>query len=417
MKTFKFFQVLLVLFFLPVLCASQTNGTLLIVADKDCDLVIDGGNNKKLMASQPLKIDLSEGEHYIQCSLLDKSEKNMVVTIEPTKQKVVKLQFSELASSQSNATSTEKKKLEPISVANLNFTIPGQVLNILTTSSGEEKGVELPTFFYAFDEGDEVYMDCNIENEKGGIILEVKTEPENLTVYSNRDFKKISNEKFKVNKRGIYKFIFSTNHGWDRKCRFSIRRLPTDESKINFNTTAIKKKKFKTVAVQEPSTYFINSTNNETFKGGKSRISIPVTLPKNTVEWYYIVSSTRNEDEIKGTTKQFHLLGDLNKAISGINPTSTVLNLAMNLITQPPGADYCNVYLLDYTNLGYFSNKQKFSFILQGSRENVTSGVVKVNCCNSGQIYLAMQNPDTWYGIHLGIEIVAIVTEEGYNLD
>ena len=110
-------------------------------------------------------------------------------------------------------------------------------------------------------------------------------------------------------------------------------------------------------------------------------------------------------------------IADLNKAVAGLNPTTNIVSIAMNLIAQPPGANYCDVYLLDYTNRSYFLNKQQFSYNLQGSRQNVTSAAIKINCCNTGQYYLAFKNPDTWYGIHLGIEVVAIVADEGYQLD
>jgi hypothetical protein len=412
----KTIQILLT-FLLPIHLLAQAKGNILIIADKECELTIDGEKKSNLIASQPLKVELEEGEHYIQCICLDKIEKAQVVSVESVKQKVIKIQFTESEPSKTVSGNSGNKKLEPILVANLNFTIPGQVLNVLTVAGGGEKGVELPTFVYAFEEGDEVHMDCTLENEKGSIVLEVTTEPENLTIYSNRDFKKMSNEKFIVNKRGIYKFVFSTNHGWDRKGRFTIKRVPKDESKISFNTTAIKKKQFKTVTIQEPSTHFVNSISNEDFKGGKSRIVIPVNLPNNTIEWYYIISSTRDEQEIKSTMKQFHLLGDLNKAVVGLNPTTTAVNIAMNLITQPPGANYCDIYLLDYANQGSFLAKQKFSCLIQGSRENVTSAAVKIDCCKTGQYYLAIKNPDSWYGIYVGIEIVAIVADEGYQLD
>lgn len=397
-------------------CYSQMVGSILLVTDKECEVSIDGTNMGKSQPNQPKKYDLAEGEHYLQCVTSEKIEKSQIVAVESQKQKVVKLSFSE-SSAPATVTAPEKRKIEPITVASLNFQIPGQVLNVLTAAAGNEKGVDLPTFYYAFEDGDEVFIDCNLENEKGSINLEVKTEPENLPVYSNMDFKMISSGKFKVNKRGIYKFIFSTSSGWDRKGRFTVKRLPSDESKINFNTTAIKKKKYKAVSVHEPSNFYLNSTSNEDFKGGKSRIALPVSLPPNTVEWYYVISSTRDESEIKATTKQFRLLGDLNKAVSGLNPTTTALNIAMNLITQPPGADYCDAYLLDYANQGYFLAKQAFKYTIQGSRVHVTSATAKINCCNLGQWYLAIQNPDSWYGIHVGVEVVAIVTDEGYELD
>ncbi|MCB0534743.1 MAG: hypothetical protein KDD14_21240 [Saprospiraceae bacterium] len=411
----KISHLLLCIVLSQIYSHSQNIGSILFVTDKECDFSIDGTSMGKALPNQPKKYDLAEGEHYLQCITLEKVEKSQIVTVESQKQKVIKLSFS--MSPVHSTAAGEKRKIEPITVASLNFQIPGQVLNVLTAAAGNEKGVDLPTFYYAFEEGDEVLLDCRLENEKGSINLEVRTEPENLPVYSNMDFKMITNGIFKVNKRSIYKFIFSTSSGWDRKGQLSIKRVPSDETKINFNTTAIKKKKYKAISIHEPSAFYLNSTSNEDFKGGKSRIVIPVNLPQNTVEWYYVISSTRNEAEIKASMKQFQLLGDINKAIAGLNPTTTALNIAMNLITQPPGADYCDVYLMDYYNQGNFLAKQQFKYTIQGSREHITSASAKINCCNQGQWYLAIQNPDTWYGIHVGVEVVAIVADEGYELE
>jgi hypothetical protein len=421
MKNNKTARLLLLVWgIFPIFLNAQSNGSLLLISDKTCELLVDGGDKKNVTANQPLKIELTTGEHYLQCTTSEKVEQNQIVTIDAGKQKVIKLLFTGNQSAPISAFPSQgQKKLEPLIVANLNFEIPGQVANVLSAAANEDDdtGLDLPTFYFAFEEGDEVIMDCTLESEKGSIIMEVQTEPEHLPIYSRRDFKKLSNEKFKVQKRGIYKFIFSTNNGWDRKGRLAIKRLPADESKVNFNTTAIKKKKYKTVTIQAPSTYYINSTSNEDFKGGKSRIVIPVSVPPNTMEWYYVVSATRDENEIKKTMQQFRLLGDLNKVISGINPTTKALNIAMDLITRPPGGDHCDVYLTDAGNRDLFASKKAFTYSSQGSRENVTSAAVKVNCCNKGQFYLAVRNMDGFHGIHIGIEVVAIVLEEGYELD
>lgn len=399
--------------------AGQNTGSLLLITDKTCDLSIDGEKSKKVEAGQPAKFDLSVGEHYVQCVSADKIERNQIATIEASKQKVLKLQFDAPAPLTGAANGNDLTKPALIQVASLNFEVPGQVMSALSAAVAEEEdeSEDLPTFVFAFEEGDEVYLDCKLENEKGSINLKVMVEPEHVMIFSKRDFKKLSNEKFKVNKRGIYKFVLSTNHSWNRKGSIRIHRLPANAASVNFNTSAVKKKKYKAVTVHEPSKFYINSVSNEDFKGGKSRISIPVTLPKNTIEWYYIIAATRNENEINKTMKQFKLLGDLNKALAGLNPTSVAVNVAMNLISLPPGGDYCNVYLLDQDNSNLFRAGQKFYVFTQGCRENVSSAAVKVDCCKSGPLYIGMSNPDYMHGIHIGLEVVAIVRDEVYELD
>ena len=84
------------------------------------------------------------------------------------------------------------------------------------------------------------------------------------------------------------------------------------------------------------------------------------------------------------------------------------------MFAQPPGADYCDIYLLDYANGNAFSSDQAFSYIIEGSRENLKSSTIKLDCClNENQYYLGIRNNDSLNGIHIGIEVVAII-KEGY---
>lgn len=39
--------------------------------------------------------------------------------------------------------------------------------------------------------------------------------------------------------------------------------------------------------VVSPSKYYINSGSNANFKGGNSRVIVPVDLPEGTTEWYW----------------------------------------------------------------------------------------------------------------------------------
>ena len=133
------------------------------------------------------------------------------------------------------------------------------------------------------------------------------------------------------------------------------------------------------------------------------------------MEWYYVVSASRDEAEIRSNLSNFSLLGDITKAVNGLNPASTALNLGINFITQPPGSDYCDVYLLRYENMELFKSDQNFSYILEGTRENVKSAKVKISCCKGVQYYIGIQNRDSFHGIHVGIEAIAITKKEFYD--
>ena len=94
-----------------------------------------------------------------------------------------------------------------------------------------------------------------------------------------------------------------------------------------------------------------------------------------------------------------------------IDQTGT-LSFGVNVLTQPPCANYCDIYLLDENNRAPFLNKDDgyWKNFSEGSRQNLMSGVVQVgNCCTSKNFYLGIKNPDYGYGIAVMIEIVAIV--------
>jgi len=73
------------------------------------------------------------------------------------------------------------------------------------------------------------------------------------------------------------------------------------------------------------------------FQGGTSRITFPVTLPPNTVEWYYTFAATRNQQEVQDTKSNMKLF----KELSDMVDHTGLLSIAVTALTQPPGADYC----------------------------------------------------------------------------
>ena len=162
------------------------------------------------------------------------------------------------------------------------------------------------------------------------------------------------------------------------------------------------------VKVQSDERFYINSRSNDVVKGGKSRIILPVNLPFNTIEWYYEFSASRNENDVISTMNSFALLKELTSYAEDKN---SMLNAVSNL-TPPPGANICDVYLVDKLNAELFRDKKEFQFDMNGSRENYKSGVVTISEVTNKQVYLAIKNPDNVYGIHVAFQIVAIVKNQ-----
>jgi hypothetical protein len=151
--------------------------------------------------------------------------------------------------------------------------------------------------------------------------------------------------------------------------------------------------------------FFLNGTGNEMLMDGKSRTVYPVVLPKGTVEWYYEFTASRNKEDIASYTQLFSLAGQLSKLID----KTGMVSAGIGLLTAPPGGDVCNVYLLN-NSYAAFRAKQKFSFWSTGSRTNYKSGVVELKGNSLANPMIGIDNPNLTYGIHVNIQVVAVVS-------
>lgn len=377
---------------------SQTvKGTILVIANTEAKVLVDGEELGVIDPNKPQKFEVTLGQHYLQViSTSDNSEKNHILEIEEGKQQVLKYEFEKKIAI---TNSTDK-----ILIAELDFNIPG-----IVTAAAQEN-FKYPTYLYAFEKGDEIVLNIDMTNAKGTNVIEVFTYPDGNTIYSNDSFRDLTDVKIKVRERGIYGFSFASNHAFDRDARFVIERIPESKDSNDFNTTVSWKETYKVEVVQKPQKFYINSGSHATFKGGKSRTTIPINLPDNTVKWYYEFSASRNESEVDNVSKTLDLAGEL----SSLLDQSGILQLGLSMLNQPPGSDYCDVYLIDHDNYTPFLSKQQFMQYPEGTRENLKSGVVEVECCHNSPLYLGLKNPDYKDGIHVVVEVAAIVKEEGW---
>jgi hypothetical protein len=292
------------------------------------------------------------------------------------------------------------QSFDPIVVTTQSINIPGALaVGSWANEHPSEQYPNYPKMYFGFAEGDEIIIDFATGNKKGTQIIEVTEFESKSVVYSNNQFQVLDGIRIKVSKTTVYKFEFGTNHVFDRQGKVTIKRIPATEANKNFNCnvtwktvndttfTVLEEKRkinssYETLTLQAPIDHFLNGGRHSRFQGGTSRITFPVTLPENTVEWYYTFAATRNQKDIQSTKSNMKLFSELSNLID----RSGILSIAVNALTQPPGADYCHVYLLRPDHFQAFQNKidDKWGYIPEGSRENLKSGVVKIqNCCKN----------------------------------
>lgn len=405
-------KIILFFLFSFVISILSGQGYLLVIPNADCEITVDGEMTESLTKNTPRKLTLIEGEHLIQAKGTE-GELMEIVQVEKDKQKVLKLVFGkekvDNAQKETIPQAEANSSEEPFRlVADLNLTLLGGINAIADESFDFDIHSDL---YYAFEEGDIVLLDGKITNKKGRFFIQIVAYPDMSPVYSKQKLEDLKNHQFPIHKRGIYIFRIGTSALFDKKVNLTIKRKPKNADKRNFRTRVEKRYRYESVKILEPGTYHVNSTSNETWRNGTNEIDIPISTPPNTVEWYYVISASRNKQEIDNNLKSTSLFKDLAKTLTNTDPTLAAINIGLNLFTKPPGSDYCDVYFLDYQNRSLFLNDQPFSHILVGSRKNVKSDIVKIKGGLEGQYYLGIENTDTFHGIHIGLEAVAVVQE------
>lgn len=379
-------------------------GHILLSVKEDCSVSVDGSFYKFLQLNKTEKIELEQGEHLLQVKSIKDSIKQdsmFVINVEAAKQKVVIFSFKD-----KNIPTTKELILTDIEVMT-----DGSLSNntIYTTNPGykDEKSISSPVMYYAFEKGDKISINVSMENNKGTNFIYVSVYPENKVVYSDREFKEIKDLIIDVTDRSIYRFAIGSNHLFGRKLKIKISRIPVSQEK--FNSNVIWQDTFIAHHVQRPQEFYLNSQTNIT--NGVTRVTVPVFLPKNTVEWYYIYTATRNQSN--NNTAGMKLFGEIAGALMGTG--GKILQLGIETLTVPPGDNFCNVYVLDRNNRDSFTRKLDFSYFIDGSRKNFKSSVVKVKNVHNYEYYIGLENPDFSHGIGVGVEIVAIVKEGFYR--
>ncbi len=271
---------------------------------------------------------------------------------------------------------------------------------------------EKELWFYV-QPGDKLNFSCSAEKKKRISKLTVTQYP-NTVLFQERKFKKLANElsfidaqfvkvTLENNNKEAITIAFKAEQISDKTVK-QVRFEQATDTSYGYPTTRFRKVEgLETMTVQNDK-FYLNSRSNALIKGGKRRVLLPIQLPENTTEWYYVLTASRNEEEVNSTRSTFNLASELSEYIK----KEESLQNSVNTLAPPPGADICDVYLMDQTNAELFKGKKTFKYDLSSSRENYKSGVIKVKNSGGRDIYIGINNPNNLYGIHVGIEVVAI---------
>lgn len=400
----KNYLLLIFVSYFSVSLFSQETGNILLIPASDCTITINGEEEINCLEGEPYKVQLPFGEHFIQATD-GENKTSKIVEVSDAKQKIVKLDFASKSTTAKTAIVKNKAKpTESILISNQQIKLLGGIneidpeAEILTEDNHQ---------FYYLAKGDKIKLSTSIQNKKGKFSVKLYSYPDLNVVFSKTKLREQKGQLIHIRKDGIFILEITTSALLDKTLNLKVERIPASEEFADLNTNVEKRYRFETVKVGKTS-QFVNSTSNETFRGGKSRLVIPVNIPSDAIEWYYSFAASRNKADIEQGMNNVSLLSQVTKAVGGLSPTTAAINFGINIFSAPPGADYCDVYLLDHANSTNFKNGGAFIHYPHGTRENLKSSTIKLNCCTDQPYYLGIQNKDLTAGIQVGVEIVAI---------
>lgn len=409
----------LLLVFLSLTAYAQDTGTLLVVSKTDCVLTIDADKTYAIEAAAPFKIDLLAGSHVVQQGCMLDANGNAaveVIEIKSGENLVMQLSGEPKAKAIKQTAVSEAKR---VTLINSEINVPGGLTIAAQDANGADYTTSgIPIFHYYFQKGDQVLLNIEKMNKKGTSSVLFRSYPDGNVIYSQQKFDNLRGQRIDIQTDGIYVLQIETNYTFDRSLRLTIDRFINPDNDNVLDSKVEIRTKYDVVSVQEPTTLWVNSTSNETWKGGKSRVTLPIQLPSNTVEWYYIFTASRDKAVVNNTLAGFSLVKDLGSFVlnsTGNGIADDFLSQGIDAITQPPGSDYCDVSLLDQNNFQLFQSGGGARYYPEGSRSNIQAGKVRVVESLFTPCYLGFRNKDSFHGISVGVEVAAVVATWYYS--
>ncbi len=161
---------------------------------------------------------------------------------------------------------------------------------------------------------------------------------------------------------------------------------------------------FSVITLSAPQSFYLDSRIISQING-RSRLTIPVKLPPNTLRWYYSFAAMESKNE---PMEWVSLAAQLTKLVDETGISAAFISRAV----KPTGTASCDIYVLDTEGGPAFESKvdDKWSFDKNASRQNMTGGVVE-SPLSKPNFTIGLSNPSLKTGINVRIEVSAVLAQ------
>jgi hypothetical protein len=290
-------------------------------------------------------------------------------------------------------------------------------------------GVGTRDYHHGFAAGDKVIVSCRATSQKPNARLNVSYLTSTTPVVSRELSEATSTCTLSIGSKSILTIEVDNKSFRKVTCEVNIERIPQSEATVSFNTAVVTKTfrdtsyyfvdsayaladTFDVVPVSQMQTFVVNSINNKYIQGGRTRITCPLRVPRNTVRLIYTVAPYRDAAKTKQVADQFNLLGKVAGLAAGGVAGAKMGEFLASSISSPPIGDHCDVFLVDSENAQLFLNETGFKVFDQ--RVNFSGGNLDLpfnrRLDQPYTYHLCIRNNDQMQGINVAIEAVAIVS-------
>jgi hypothetical protein len=159
-------------------------------------------------------------------------------------------------------------------------------------------------------------------------------------------------------------------------------------------------------------TVYLNK-GTATMTGGVTREVIPISLPPNTVEWGYVISTYRKKEDLNNANNNGSIVSMIANAYDKTGLISSAISTTFPISTE----SFCDVKLMDAKNMQIFENKKDLIGISlncyrEGSSENFVGGKFIIKNFSSGTWYVGLRNPSTSLPVGVTFEAYAFVRKK-----
>lgn len=286
-------------------------------------------------------------------------------------------------------------------------------------------GLGEESFYFGFQQGDQVQIDFEELRNKGIKEIEIKDYHSGRSLYSDYEIKHIRGKQITIPTTGVYQFRFYNAALGKRIGQIKISRVAVAGYE-KFNSTVYWRTDYDTSYSEQNERYLeridttiVNVTekivkvNSQTNQNG-NRQYIYFSLPSNTISWsYYIGVGQESQDVLEQATKE--LAKKATPLISNLTSYGPLAALALggvSYLTQLQKGEDVKYYLLNGKNFDLLRSGLSFSALNKGK---IINDFTSFSFSSYELLYFYFINDNAITGITVKVKVVAIRARKIWN--